>query len=178
MKLALVAVLLFAIVPAVVAQSKPAPGIAVNNPVVATLRQMEERQSKNLIGAAEVMPADKYGYHPTEGQMTFAHLAAHTAEANYSFCAAIAGEQPHDSKLNDTDPKEKLLEALRNSFSYCEQALAKADDSNLSQEVSLFGSKATRAGALVRLAAAWADHYATAAMYLRLNNLLPPSAKH
>ena len=29
----------------------------------------------------------------------------------------------------------------------------------------------------VTLAASWSDHYATAAMYLRLNGLLPPTAK-
>jgi hypothetical protein len=30
---------------------------------------------------------------------------------------------------------------------------------------------------LIHLATGWADHYGAAAMYLRLNNLLPPSAK-
>ena len=48
---------------------------------------MEERQSKNLIGAADEMPADKYGYRPTPEQMTFAHLIMHIAEANNIVCA-------------------------------------------------------------------------------------------
>jgi hypothetical protein len=30
---------------------------------------------------------------------------------------------------------------------------------------------------MVEIAADWADHYSTAASYLRLNGLLPPSAK-
>ena len=46
---------------------------------------MEERQSKNLIGAADEMPADKYNYRPTPEQMTFAHLIMHSAQANNTF---------------------------------------------------------------------------------------------
>lgn len=179
MKPILLTTLLLAITPAVLAQSKPsATGDTVSNPIVTTLRQMEEHQSKNLIGAADQMPADKYSYRPTEGQITFGHLMMHSSEANFNFCAAIAGEEPHAPKLSDTDSKEKLTQALKDSFTYCEQVLAKADDSGLGQPVTLFGSKATRGGAMVRLAAAWADHYSAAAMYLRLNNLLPPSAQH
>ena len=43
----------------------------------------------------------------------------------------------------------------------------------------MFGKPAgmSRAGALVTIVVDWADHYSTAASYLRLNGLLPPSAK-
>ena len=71
-----------------------------------------------------------------------------------------------------------LTKVLKDSFAYCEQVLAKADDTGLGQTVTLFeGQTGTRGSALVRLAMGWADHYGAAAMYLRLNNLLPPSAK-
>jgi hypothetical protein len=39
-----------------------------------TVRELLTRESKNLIGSAELMPADKYGYHPTPQQMTFGQL--------------------------------------------------------------------------------------------------------
>ncbi len=58
------------------------PAQTTSNPVVSTVRQMEERQSKNLIGAADEMPADKYSYHPTPEQMSFAHLVIHVIESN------------------------------------------------------------------------------------------------
>jgi uncharacterized damage-inducible protein DinB len=159
------------------AQTAQTPGSS-GSPVVSTVRQMEARQSKNLIGAAEEMPADKYSYRPTPQQITFAHLIMHIAGSNNLLCARIAGDTPKDAKLSDTDPKDTLTKALQDSFTYCEQVLAKADDSKLGDEVVLFGGqKATRAAALIHLAADWADHYSAAAMYLRLNNLLPPSAK-
>lgn len=148
------------------------------NPIVSTVRQMEGRYARNLTGAADEMPAEKYGYRPTPEQMSFAHLIMHTAEANNSLCAAVAGEKPRELKLSESDSKETLSKALKDSFSYCEQVLAKADDSTLGQTVTLYeGQTGTRGAALIRLAAGWADHYSAAAMYLRLNNLLPPSAQ-
>jgi len=81
-------------------------------------------------------------------------------------------------KLSESDSKDALTKALKDSFAYCEQVLAKADDSTLGQPVALRdGRPGTRAAALIYLAAGWADHYSAAAMYLRLNNLLPPSAQ-
>ncbi len=176
-RLVIIASLIMALAPAVIAQSK-APAQVTSNPVVSTVRQLEERQSKNLIGAAEEMPADKYSYRPTPPQMTFAHLVTHIAESNNFLCARVAGEQPRELKLSASDSKEMLTKALKDSFAYCERVLAKADDSTLDQPVKLYGGRTgPRAVALIYLAADWADHYSAAAMYLRLNNLLPPSAK-
>jgi uncharacterized damage-inducible protein DinB len=172
-----IAILMLALVSASFAQMTTAAQ-ATSNPVISTVRQLEERQSKNLIGAADEMPADKYSYHPTPEQMSFAHLIIHVVEANYGSCARVAGEQPREVKLSETDSKEALTKATRDSFAYCEQVLAKADDSTLGQPASFPGGRtATRAAALIYLVTGWADHYAGEAMYLRLNGLLPPSAK-
>jgi uncharacterized damage-inducible protein DinB len=177
MKHVVIATLILALASAVLAQTN-APAQATSSPVVSTVRQLEERQSKNLIGAADEMPADKYSYHPTAEQMSFAHLVMHVAEANNGMCARIAGDQPREIKLSESDSKDVLTKAVRDSFAYCEQVLAKADDSALGQPVAFSGGRTgTRATALISLVTGWADHYSAAAMYLRLNNLLPPSAQ-
>jgi len=176
-QLVIAALVLLAAVPVTLGQAKESVP-ATANPIVVTVRQMEERYAKNLTGAADEMPADKYSYRPTPEQITFAHLIMHTAQANNTLCAAVAGEPAPSPKLSESDSKETLTKALKDSFTYCEQVLAKADDSALGQSVTLFeGQTGTRGSALVRMASGWADHYSAAAMYLRLNNLLPPSAK-
>jgi uncharacterized damage-inducible protein DinB len=177
MKYFAISTLILMLAAAALAQTN-APAATTSNPVVGTVRQLEERQSKNLIGAGEAMPADKYSYHPTPEQMSFAHLVIHVVEANNGSCARIAGEEPHEVKLSESDSKDVLTKALKDSFAYCEQVLAKADDSGLGTVIALPGGRtATRAAVLIYLAAGWADHYAAAAMYLRLNGLLPPSAQ-
>ena len=143
------------------------------------VKEILPRQQKNLVAAVEAMPADKFSYRPTEQQMTFGHLVLHILESNNYLCSKI-GDAPEVKPvgLKDTDDKAKLVTALKASFEFCTTALAKVDDSKLSDEVELFGGhKGVRAFALIALSNDWADHYSSAAMYLRLNGLLPPTAK-
>jgi hypothetical protein len=177
MKLAAIAAVSLALVPCLTAQAPKESSPNTANPIVTTVKQMEGRYGKNLTGAADEMPTDKYNYRPTPQQISFAHLMAHVAEANYALCAAAAGEAGKETKLSENDPKKVLSQAVKDSFTYCEQALAKIDDSSLGQTVTLSGGQTgTRGSALIRAVAGWADHYSAAAMYLRLNNILPPSA--
>ena len=149
---------------------------AASNPVADTVRQMEESRSKNLIAAAEAMPPDKYSYKPTPEQMSFGHLVLHIAETNNTLCSKL-GPEKQEVKFDGTESKDTLVRALRDSFDFCHKALEHANDSNLAEPMTLFGGHSgTRATALITLATSWADHYSAEAMYLRLNNLLPPTA--
>jgi hypothetical protein len=149
------------------------------DPVATSLRSMLPRSQADTVGALEAMPADKYSYKPTPEQMTFAHLAAHIAEANNFLCAKTADvPAPKVEEVKDTDSKDQLVAAVKASFAFCSDALGKMDDSKLGDGVQLFGGKTfPRAAAALHLAGGWADHYAAAAMYLRLNGILPPSAQ-
>lgn len=149
------------------------------SPVSDTVREIATRQAKNMVAAVEQMPADKFNYHPTPEQMTFAHLVVHMVDSNISLCSKIAGTAaPEAAKLSDSDAKDKLVGALKASFDYCTQALAKVDDSGLGDSVTLSGGRTfPRARAMIALTNDFADHYGMAAMYLRLNGLLPPTAQ-
>jgi len=165
-----VLVLMFLLVPATFAQT---------NPISSALRESLAGRQKNTVAAFEAMPAEKYGYKPTPDQMTFGHLAAHIVESNYFFCANVgAVPKPKVEELKGTEDKAKLLEAMRASFDFCGTALAKAEDSKFSDSIEWFDHKPrARAFAALALAGSWADHYGAAAMYLRLNGLLPPTAQ-
>ncbi len=149
------------------------------NPVSSALRDILPGRQKNTIAAVEAMPADKFSYRPTPDQMAFGHLVAHMIEANNGLCSkATAVPAPKVEEAKESDTKEKLVAALKASFDFCSDALAKMDDSKLSETTEGFGGKqVTRAWASIVLASSWADHYAEAAMYLRLNGVLPPTAK-
>jgi uncharacterized damage-inducible protein DinB len=149
------------------------------NPVSNVLREMLPGRQKNTVAAFEQMPADKFNYKPTPEQMTFGHLAAHIADGNYFFCSN-AGDvaRPKMDELQGTEGKDKLVAAVKASFDFCSTALAKADDSKLNDNITWFdGKPRARAWAFMGLASSWADHYGMAAIYLRLNGLLPPSAQ-
>jgi uncharacterized damage-inducible protein DinB len=150
-----------------------------NNPVSTALRDVLPGRQKNTVTAVEAMPAEKFNYKPTADQMTFGHLVLHIAETNDLLCSkAAAVPAPKVDEVKETDSKDKLVAALKASFDFCSDALAKMDDSRLAETTEIFpGRQGSRAWASMILAGAWADHYAEAAMYLRLNGVLPPTAK-
>ena len=157
------------------AQESTAP---VANPVSATVKSQLARFGKNMVAAAEAMPAEKYGFKPTPEMNSFGHVVMHIAQSNNFLCSKISGAAAPDLKLTDADGKDKLVAALKASFEFCSTALAGVDDSKLSDPLTLFGNRQTsRAGALITLSDDWYDHYGAQAVYLRLNGILPPTAQ-
>jgi DinB superfamily len=148
------------------------------NPVSDGLRSRLTTVTKNTIAAAEEMPADKYGYKPTEAQVPFGHWVSHAAGANYFLCSKLTGATAPESGVKETDAKDKLIDAMKKSFDYCAAQLPKLQDSQLGDEIEVFGGrKMTKGATTLELSADWADHYSQMASYLRLNGLLPPTAK-
>ena len=154
------------------------------NPVTDAMRDLLARESKNLVASAELLPADKYGYHPTEAQITFGQLIVHIVQTNVALCSGLTQATspwtPEElKKMSNTDPKDTLVGAVRRSFDYCGEALAKATDTQLPDEATMFGKPTgmSRAAVMIILATDWADHYSTAASYLRMNSILPPTAQ-
>ena len=77
-----------------------------------------------------------------------------------------------------TASKADLISALQASFAFCKTAIAKVDESKLGDEVPFFGSrKISRAGLVLALTGDMFDHYSAMAVYLRLNGILPPTAR-
>ena len=160
----------------------PALGVSQDKPgaMASAMTATITRFTRNMPGAADSMPADKYGFKPSPAQMSFGEILAHEAESNETLCAAINGSAvtPTESAATATAPKADLVARLRRSFEYCGTVVASIKDAAMGDSVPFFGGrKATRARAIIALAQDWADHYAQAAMYLRLNGILPPSAR-
>ena len=150
----------------------------VANPVSGFVKAGVGRYEKNMVAAAEAMPADKYGYKPTPEMNSFGHLIMHSAQSNNLFCSKISGQPAPDVKIADSDSKDKLVAALKDSFAFCATALATVDDSKLGEQFVMFGNRPlSRGAALVALGGSWTDHYGAEAMYLRLNGILPPTAQ-
>jgi DinB superfamily len=147
-------------------------------PVADAFRDNASHEAKNLMAAADEMPADKFGFKPTPAQMSFGAIVVHLAEGNDYLCGTIGGvKAPERSKVDTLASKDALVARLKETFAFCDQALAKVDDSKLGEQLPFFGGKTrSRAAVMTLTTGDWADHYSQSAIYLRLNGLLPPTA--
>jgi hypothetical protein len=148
------------------------------NPVATTARMFLQEHAENIVGAATLMPSENYGYHPTPAQMSFGALMQHVAQTNVRLCSAIDGAAADGAGTPaGTAPKAALVAAVGESFKTCQAALANITDRQMADLVDIAGNKAPRAFLVMTLVADWADHYSTAASYLRMNDILPPTAR-
>ncbi len=152
---------------------------AAANPLTSTVRKILDDNAKNLVAAAEVMPAEKYGFQASPDIRTFGQTIAHIAQVNNNVCAKLftpAAAMP--DKIDEKDPKDKLVNGLKASMDYCAQAFSKITDANAAEMVPFFGGRQmSRMGVALVVTNDLIDHYAGMSIYLRMNSLLPPTAQ-
>ena len=186
MKISYAAVLALAL-PVSLAAQQPSGGQPAN-PVTTAFRTRIAGLHRNLAQAFDSIPEAKFGYKPTPAQLTIGYIAQHLASDSYFFCNNF-GEMKGTRSAKDTTtadsvkakwPKDTLVAQLKASFTFCENAIGQVDDAKLADAVTMtFGAQSrqtTRANMVLGHALDLADHYSQIANYMRLNNMLPPTA--
>ncbi|MEP6691092.1 MAG: DinB family protein [Gemmatimonadaceae bacterium] len=171
-----------------VAAQQPATG-PQPNPITTAFRNRTMSLQRFVAQALDSIPESKFAYKPTPAQLSIGHIAQHLASDNYFFCnnfgAMKATVPAKDSATADslkaTWPKDTLMAKLKASLAFCESAFAQLDDSKLAEQFTMTaGNGQTRSLARVTMvlghALDLADHYSQLANYMRLNNILPPTA--
>jgi DinB superfamily len=152
---------------------------AAAGPFADALSRLWQTAARNMPAAADDMPAEKYGFKPTPEQMSFGHIIAHETQSNETLCGDLSGHPAMAAAPDSTAPKDHLVARIKQSFAACQEVVRSLKEAELGDSVPFFGGrKATKAVVAGYLIHDWADHYAQAAMYLRLNGILPPSARH
>jgi hypothetical protein len=164
------------------------PATLPANPITTSFKTRIAARSRNILQAFDSIPESKFSYKPTPAQQTFGFIAQHIANDNYFFCnnfGAMKGTRPApDTTTADSVkarwPKAQLMTSLRGSFEFCDQAINQVDDAKLAEPVTIsFGGNSrtvARSGMVLGHALDLADHYSQLANYMRLNNILPPTA--
>ena len=177
------------VVPMSLAAQQPTPPAGPPaNPVTASFRGRIMAMHRNLAQAFDSIPESKFSYKPTPAQQSIGYIAQHLVNDNYLFCNTFgtmkATRPAKDTTTADsvkaTWPKDTLVSRLKESFTFCGQAFGQLEDARLADQVTLtFGGNTrtvTRSGMVLGHALDMADHYSQLANYMRLNNILPPTA--
>lgn len=180
-------VVLALVVPAALAAQQP-PAAPSANPITDVFRGRIMALHRNLAQAFDSIPADKFGYKPTPAQQSIGYIAQHLVNDNYLFCNAF-GEMKFTRPAKETEtadsvkaqwPKDTLVAQLKASFDFCQRAFGQLSDVSLAEQTSLTfrgqTRNVTRASMALGHAMDMADHYSQLANYMRLNDILPPTA--
>ena len=125
---------------------------------------------RNLEASADVMPAEKYGFQLTPGQMTFAEWLIHSTQRNYSDCASLKSEAVPEAERQAASLKTKaeVSKALKDSFAYCADALQSMNDQKaISSDPMSY--------AFLHLVVHNNEIYGNIVGYLRVSGIVPPS---
>ena len=132
----------------------------------------------NILKSADKMPEDLYSYKPTPDISTFARILTHVIEAQTASCGFVNGTAPTDFPKTpaETASKAEIVAALKASFDACDKAYASVTDANATEILSAGRGKRSRIGLLWGNVSHDNEQYAQLATYMRLKNILPPSA--
>ena len=164
------------------------PSTPPTNPITASFRGRIMGLHRNLAQAFDSIPESKFSYKPTPAQLSIGFIAQHLANDNTFFCNLFGDAKAplavEDSTTADSVkagwPKEKLMAKLKASFTFCESAFDQLTDAKLADQVTMTfrgnTRQITRSAMVLGHALDMADHYSQIANYMRLNNMIPPSA--
>jgi len=141
--------------------------------VMLTFVRFADIFGSRLVDAFDSIPAARYDYRPTPVQQTIGYIAQHLEDANYGLCNRLGDlKHPRTAKdsLADTIkarwPKDTLVARLRASLRFCDEAMDRVPQLN----------SPALASTLLAIETDLAEHYSQLAVYMRLLNMVPPSA--
>ena len=143
-----------------------------------------------IVSAAEAMPADKYGFAPTDGEFkgvrTFGKQVKHLAATNHILAAAALGEEPPADAGDELGPeairtKAEIIDYLNGSFAHLQKAVDAIGDKKLAVKSSpispLSANTVTRLALVVEACVHAFNHYGQMVEYLRMNGVVPPASR-
>jgi uncharacterized damage-inducible protein DinB len=155
---------------------------ALTPSLASVARTMHVTMRRNIVEAAEAVPASEYSFRPTPDTRTFAQLVGHIINANWFFCSQAKQERPPNSANHEAlSDKAVLVKALHDAMSYCDGAYEATTDANFNQPVQMqagvgMGPASTVRGAILTFNTAHDnEHYGNIVVYMRLKGHTPPS---
>lgn len=131
-----------------------------------------------LIEVAEAMPAEKYSFKPVEGEMSFEEQLKHIVQ-NVSWLSTEKLLKANNiftkDKIKAAKTKQEIINLVKEVFDYADQNVGLIKPEDFNQEVDFFVKNTNKLQILNLLQDHQTHHRAQLLVYLRLNNIKPPS---
>jgi len=154
------------------------------------LQSLLKLAQNEIVAAANAMPADKFGFAPTDGEFksvrTFGQMVKHLSATNYTLASAAVGEEPPADAGDELGPetvrtKTEILTYLNGSFPCLSKAVEAIGNPRVPVNASpispLKKGEVTRSALVVESLVHSFDHYGQMVEYLRMNGVVPPASR-
>jgi uncharacterized damage-inducible protein DinB len=160
-----------AAVPSWLSAQTPAPSLAKE------LAASFQRAATEILGVAEVMPAEKYGFKPTPEVSSFGDQLVHVAGVTQRFIDSAKGVKT-DAAHHGAMAKPEVIGLLKKTFQSAEEMLTPLTDAQLLEPVKFpIGDRTvTRSTFWQGLLFQMRNHHGQLVVYLRLNGIVPPTS--
>jgi uncharacterized damage-inducible protein DinB len=156
------------------------PAAAQTKALAEALDRMNTGVARNVVEAAEKMPAADYAFQPAPDKTvrTFGAFVGHIANASYGYCARVKGEpNPNKEDFEKVTDKAKLVAAIKGATTYCDAVYKAQTDASLSEMIASGQVQQPKGQALVQNISHSNEHYGNLVTYMRLKGLVPPSTE-
>ena len=140
---------------------------------------LSESQEK-IISLAEAIPAEKYTWRPEKEVRSVSEVLMHVAGSNYylmSFTGIKTPKNTGENMKKDVTDKEKVIAALKTSFSDLFNNLQTLDEKMLDNRVEMFGNKVSIRAVIFTEMGDLHEHLGQLIAYARMNGVVPPWSK-
>jgi uncharacterized damage-inducible protein DinB len=150
------------------------------------LANMKEVEDK-VVGLAEAIPADKYGWRPAAGVRSVSEVLMHIASEHYIYLPESIGAKPADlnmgsgmdvyTNLEKVADKAEVVRHLKASFAYQRAVLEKADAVLNAGKATSFGNPVSVSNLFTIMVSDQHEHLGQLVAYARMNGIVPPWSK-
>ncbi|WP_425389525.1 DinB family protein [Ekhidna sp.] len=141
-----------------------------------------ERAKALSLDYVEAMPADKFDYQPTEDVRTYAQQFLHASQGTIGLSSNGTGADRIYANANlekdeALQSKEEVKRMVTESFDFAIDAIRNMDPDSFGEIVERGPFKITRLAWIQKAHEHISHHRGQAAIYLRMNGIVPPQYK-
>jgi hypothetical protein len=133
---------------------------------------------KKFVDLANVLPADKFNWRPSEDARSFAEVFLHVAGERYGILSLMGTEPPagFDGKTfeKSTTDRARIVEELNKSWDFTQKAINGMTNADFARLIPKLGPQANAGDVVYILVTDAHEHLGQSVAYARENAIVPP----
>ena len=133
---------------------------------------------KKFVDLATAVPADKFGWKPSDDTRSFAEVLMHVAGERYQILGLMGAKPPADFDRKtfekSTADKARIIAELDKTWTFVQQTITGMSNADFAKPLPKLGPQANAGDVVYILVADAHEHLGQAITYARANGVVPP----